>query len=209
MAALVERDRTGKARRVEINMIDATLALMPDPFGYHEFLGLVADPYTSSKNSQSYAVPCGDGTLLCIHLSSQPQFWDGLVKALDLQEFANDPRVATRMLRIENYDLIAEAMAARTRTRPREHWMQRLEENDVPFAPILDVTEVPEDPQVRHLGSFTTLEHPKKGRLRAVMRPIWLDGTRQDQPTNAPPLLGEHTAEVLAELGLPESPDKG
>jgi crotonobetainyl-CoA:carnitine CoA-transferase CaiB-like acyl-CoA transferase len=202
MAALVERERTGKSRRVEINMIDATLAFMPDPFGYHEFLGVVADPYTSSKNSQSYAVPCGDGTLLCIHLSSLPQFWEGVIEALDLQEFAKDPRVATRMLRIEHYDLIAEAMGARTMTAPREHWMKRLEAADVPFAPILDVTEVPEDEQVRHLGTFRTLEHPVKGRLRTIMRPIWLDGTREDQPMHAPPLLGEHTAEVLSELGL-------
>jgi crotonobetainyl-CoA:carnitine CoA-transferase CaiB-like acyl-CoA transferase len=208
LAAIVERERTGKARRVEINMIDSTLAFMPDPFGYHEFLGVVADPYTSSKNSQSYAVPCGEGSLLCIHLSSQPQFWEGLVKALDLQEFASDPRVGSRMLRIEHYDLIADAMSARTRTMPRQHWMRRLEENDVPFAPILDVTEVPEDAQVQHLGSFATLEHPEKGRLRAVMRPIWLDGTRQDQPMKAPPLLGEHTAEVMAELGLPTAPEK-
>lgn len=202
LAALVERERTGKARRVEINMIDSTLAFMPDPFGYHDFLGVVSDPYTSARNSQSYAVVCGEGALLCIHLSSQPQFWEGFVKALGLEELAKDPRVATRMLRIENYDLIAEKAGEVTRTLPREHWMQRLEAADVPFAPILDVTETPQDPQVRHLGTFQTLEHPVKGKVRTIMRPIWIDGTRADQPMRPPPLLGEHTAEVLAEIGL-------
>ena len=202
MAALVERERVGRARRVEINMIDATLAFMPDPFGYHEFLGIVADPYTSSRNSQSYAVVCGDGTLLCIHLSSQPQFWEGVVNALDLHEFAKDPRVASRMSRIEHYDLIAQAMGERTGTMPREHWMARLEAADVPFAPILDVTEVPQDAQVQHLGTFQVMQHPVKGRIRTIMRPIWLDGSRADQPLRAPPLLGEHTTEVLAELGI-------
>ncbi len=203
LAALLERERTGRARRVEINMIDATLALMPDPFGYHEFLGVVSDPYTSARNSQSYAVVCGDGTLLCIHLSSQPQFWDGFVKALELEEFSRDPRVASRMLRIENYDLIAEVAGEKIKMKPREHWMRLLEEADVPFAPILDVTEVPEDEQVKHLGSFQMVEHPVKGKVRVIMRPMWFDGTRTDQPMQAPPLLGEHTAEVMAELGLP------
>jgi formyl-CoA transferase len=203
LAAVVERERTGRARRVEINMIDATLALMPDPFAYHAFMGVVADPYTTSKTSQSYAMTCSDGLLLCIHLSSQQQFWEGVVEALGLDALATDPRVATRMLRIDHYDLIAAAMAERARTMPRAHWMERLEAADVPFAPILDVTEVPEDAQVRHLGSFGVVEHPVKGKVRVVMRPIWLDGSRADQPMRAPPLLGENTAEVMAELGLP------
>jgi formyl-CoA transferase len=146
---------------------------------------------------------CSDGLLLCIHLSSQQQFWEGVVEALGLDALATDPRVATRMLRIDHYDLIAAAMAERARTMPRAHWMERLEAADVPFAPILDVTEVPEDAQVRHLGSFGVVEHPVKGKVRVVMRPIWLDGSRADQPMRAPPLLGENTAEVMAELGLP------
>jgi formyl-CoA transferase len=205
LAALVERGRTGKARRVEINMIDATLAFMPDPFGYHESLGVVSDPYSSARNSQSYAYTCGDGTLLCIHLSSQPQFWAAFVKVFELEEFAKDPRVATRMLRIENYDLIAEVTGAKIARQPRAHWMRLLEEGDIPFAPILDVTEVPHDAQVKHLGTFQTLEHPIKGKLRTIMRPIWLDGTRKDQPMQPPPMLGEHTEEVLRELGLQPS----
>ena len=202
LSALVERERTGRARRVEVNMLEATLAFMPDPFGYHDRLGIVSDPYLRAKNSQSYAFTCGDGKLLCAHMSSQPQFWDGFVDAIGLQELAKDPRVATRMMRIEHYDLIAKEAGAIIATKPRAHWMQRLEERDVPFAPILDVTQVPEDPQVEHLGSFTTLEHPERGKMRAIRSPVWLDGTREDQPRRPPPLLGEHTEEVLAELGL-------
>ena len=64
------------------------------------------------------------------------------------------------------------------------------------------MTEVPDDEQVQHLGSFQMLVHPVKGNIRTIMRPIWLDGSRQDQPMQAPPLLGEHTDEVLRELGL-------
>jgi formyl-CoA transferase len=113
------------------------------------------------------------------------------------------------MLRIENYDLIAEVTGKIIATKPRAHWMALLEKADVPFAPILDVTEVPEDEQVKHLGTFQVMEHPVKGRIRTIMRPIWLDGTRADQPLRAPPLLGEHTDEVLAEIGMAARPAKG
>ncbi len=112
------------------------------------------------------------------------------------------------MLRIDNYDLIAERAGGIIKTQSRAHWMLRLEENDVPFSPMLDITQVPDDPQVKHLGSFVTLEHPLKGKSRAIMRPVWLDGTRADQPLRAPPMLGEHTAEVLAELGMAEPEPK-
>ena len=200
--ALAERERTGTARRVEVNMLEATLAFMPDPFGYHAFMGIVADPYTRAKTSQSYAFVCADDKLLAIHLSSQPQFWEALVKALGLETFARDPRVATRMLRIENYDLIAEAAGAVVRMKPRAHWLEVLAAHDVPMAPILDVTQVPEDEQVKHLGTFQTVEHPVQGKIRVVMRPFHFDGSRADQPMRAPPMLGENTAEVLAELGL-------
>ena len=206
MSALFDRERNGRVRRVEVNMLDATLAFMPDPFGYHAQLGLVSDPWMRARNSQSYAFTCSDGLLLCAHLSSQQQFWDGFVEALGLHDLAMDPRVATRMLRIDNYDLISRVAGEIIRQRPRPHWMEKLEALDVPFAPILDVTEVPADPQVRHLGSFTMLEHAERGSVRAIMRPVWLDGSREDQPRRPPPVLGEHTAEVLAELGLAPKP---
>lgn len=202
VSALFERERTGRVRRVEVNMLDSMFAFMPDPFSYHDHLGIVSDPYTRARNSQSYAFTCADGALLCVHLSSQPQFWDGLVAAFGMHELANDPRAASRMLRIENYDLIAATAAAIVRTQSRAHWMALLEKCDVPFAPILDVTEAPDDAQVKHLGSFELLEHPVKGKLRTIMRPIWLDGSRADQPMRPPPMLGEHTAQVLSELGI-------
>jgi crotonobetainyl-CoA:carnitine CoA-transferase CaiB-like acyl-CoA transferase len=80
--------------------------------------------------------------------------------------------------------------------------LERLQAFDVPFSPANEIPQVFDDPQVRHLDSFMTLEHRDKGRLTSIRRPVLIDGRRDDQPTVAPPVLGEHTEAVLRELGL-------
>ena len=71
---------------------------------------------------------------------------------------------------------------------------------DVPFAPIHSVSEVMSDPQVKHLGTFAKANHPAEGELVSIRSPILFDGKRGDNAL--PPTLGQHTREILAELGL-------
>ncbi len=75
-------------------------------------------------------------------------------------------------------------------------------EAGLPVAPIYDVTEVESDPQIVHLDTFFRLNHATEGEIVAIRRPIRFDGRRDDQPASAPPTLGEHTAEILEDLGL-------
>ena len=88
---------------------------------------------------------------------------------------------------------------------PRDHWIDRFDSSEVPFAPVNTVPEVFEDPQVRHLDSFFEVEHPQEGKVTGVRRPVWFDGKRDDQPLVPPAALGEHSDEILTELGY----DKG
>lgn len=202
LAALFERERTGIARRIEINMLDATLAFAPDAFHYWFQGGVATDRSRRVRSSQSYAFRCKDGTLICIHLSSIQKFWDGFVDGLQSETLREDPRFATRASRMEHYFEIQEIAGPIFIREPREHWERVFTERDLPFAPIYRVEEVEDDPQVRHLQSFVDLEHPTEGRVRSISRPVFVDGSRADQPRQAPPVLGEHTAEILAELGL-------
>lgn len=199
--ALFERERTGVARRVDVNMLTSTIAFAPDPFGYFTQMDLVSDRFTRVRASQSYSFTCGDGALLAIHLSSQPKFWESLIAALDARAVGDDPRFQTREQRIDNYPEVAEALRPVFASKPRDYWMARLEEHDVPFAPINTIAEVFEDAQVRHLDTFFEVEHPTEGTVKGIRRPVWLDGGRGDQPLAPPPALGEHTDDVLAELG--------
>jgi formyl-CoA transferase len=201
LAALIERSRTGVARRVDVNMLESSITFMPDPWA-NLLQGKIAQgPLARVKASQSYSLKCADGKLLALHLSSPDKFWQGVQNAFERPDLGKDPRFSTRAARIENYlDLKAE-FSKTTVTRPRAHWMVRLEEQDVPFAPVLTLPEVLEDPQVKHLDTFVKMRHPTEGEMTLLRRPIHFDGKRDDQPLKAPPTLGEHNGEILRELG--------
>jgi crotonobetainyl-CoA:carnitine CoA-transferase CaiB-like acyl-CoA transferase len=201
LAALFERERTGKGRRVETSMLEATMAFAPDAFINHRRFGHEIGPLSRVRTSQSYAFRCQDGRLVALHLSNQKKFWEGLLKALGREDVAQDPRFAERQARITNYKDLAAELAKTFLTRPRAEWLKRLEVEDVPHAPVLTAGEVFDDPQVRHLGSLQRLEHPKEGEMWVVNSPVWFDGERP-AAMQPPPVLGEHSDDVLAELGL-------
>lgn len=208
LAALFERERTGKARRLEINMLEAAIAFMPEPFGYYTQNGQVADAYLRIRNSQAFVFRCGDGRMLSIHLASQQKFWLQFLKAIGREELASDKAYETVAARVANFESLRHDLAITMAGRARDEWLAILESNDVPVAPTYDVTEVMVDPQVVHLGSFVGYSHPQKGDLVTIRRPVRVDGARDDQPLTPPPVLGEHTGEILAEIGLaPDTSD--
>lgn len=202
LSALFERERTGAARRVEVNMLEAAMAFMPEPFGYLTQNGEEADAYLRIRNSQAYAFRCSDGNLVITHLSSQQKFWEQFLEAIDLSHLTKDPRFEALEGRVANYDVLLGICAEVFCRRTRDEWLQRFASFDVPFASGNRISDVFNDAQVRHLDSFYTLTHPVKGNLTSIRRPVRLDGRRADQADVAPPMLGEHTEDVLRELGL-------
>ena len=82
--------------------------------------------------------------------------------------------------------------------------MTLLEANDVPFAPVHNIPDVIDDPQVKHLETFRTLQHPTEGEITVIRRPVRIDGER-DGSDLAAPTLGQHTDTVLKELGYDDT----
>ena len=201
LGALFERERSGRARRVDVNMLESAMTFMLDPWANMMQDGIPQHPLSRVMASQSYALRCGDGKLLAVHLSSPEKFWQGIQAALECPGLGDDERFATRAARIENYLALKAALQDAAARRPRAYWVARLEAEDVPFAPVLTLPEVMADEQVRHLDSFFRATHPTEGELTLTRRPVRYDGARDDQPLAPPPTLGEHTDEVLAELG--------
>jgi formyl-CoA transferase len=199
LGALFERERTGRGHRIEVNMMEASIAFIPDHFANHTKLGIVNERLTRVASSHSFAFRCGDGNLLAVHLSSQPKFWEAFCGVLERPDLMQDERFKTRDLRIRNYRELCRVLSEMVAKRPRADWMRLLEAADVPFAPIQTIAEVIDDPQVKHLQTFYEERHPTEGRNLGIYRPVLIDGTR-DAVAPAP-ALGEHTEAVLTELG--------
>ena len=200
LGALAERNRTGRGRRIEVNMLEASMAFIPDAYTNLTREGIEGDRFSRVSRSQSIAVRCGDGALLALQLSTREKFWTELTRALEAEDLAADPRFASHQARVKNFAALEAALGARFGTRPRAAWMERLAATDVPFAPIHRLPEALADPQVQALGTALALEHPKEGRVVTINCPLLVDGARPRARATAPPQLGEHTAEVLAEL---------
>jgi len=205
LGALMGRERGsnggGKGARVEVSMLEASIAFSPEGFAQYTRLGAAPGPQTRVAISQSHAFACADERLVTVHLSSVEKFWQAFVAVIERPDLLDDARFAGPELRTRHYAALNGEMAATFRTRTRDEWCARLQGSDVPFAPVNTIPEVMEDPQARQAGTFYQTAHPEHGPLTAIHRPLTIDGARG--PTTHPaPVLGEHDAAIRAEFGL-------
>ena len=126
-----------------------------------------------------------DARLIAIHLSSLEKFWEGLIAALEAPELGADERFSRRASRIANYEALNAALDERFLKHGLSHWVERLNRNDVPFAPIHTIDEVIVDPQVAHLGLIVPVEAPRGG-AQAVRPPVQFGGRRSASVRAAP-----------------------
>jgi crotonobetainyl-CoA:carnitine CoA-transferase CaiB-like acyl-CoA transferase len=190
LGALFERSRTGRGRLVEVSMLEAMAHFAVEP--YAAFFALNQSPTSSDRPrlAQAYILRTADGGLLAIHLSSLEKFWTGLTNALASERITHDERFRTRQSRIEHYEILGAELDALFSAQPMKHWVERLGQNDVPFAPIHRIEEVVRDPQIGHLGVIVPVAAAHGGKY-AVRPAIQFDGERATQVATAP-LLNEH-----------------
>jgi len=206
VSALLERTKTGVGRKVEVSMLEATLALAVEPLAHYFVTGDEQPFYLRGAMSQAYILTCKDGKRIALQMSSPDKFWKGLAAVIESPDLLQ--RYPDRKRRVDSYEAIGSELAAIFATRPREEWLERLAQHDVPFAPERRLNELDEDPQVRHLDLFYELDHPVAGPVRSVHRAIRCDGSREID-FRPPPTLGEHTREVLAGLGRSDDELRG
>jgi len=201
-AALLHKARTGEGQHVKLSMLDSIIAFL----WHSDMNGLtfVADEIRPEK-AQSFLdliYETKDG-YISVAVQNDRQ-WLGLTRALEKPEWLDDPRFETAALRHHNIDDRLNLTQEVLLTRTADEWIERLEAEDVPCAPVLKRHEMLEHPQVVASGIVTETDHPHAGRLRQARPPAQFSVSETEHRLGGP-ALGEHTDEVLAELGHDET----
>lgn len=199
LGALVGRSTTGQGQKLEVSMLSAAIAFQPTAVADYLMEGEVADKLSRPHRSQSYAFVASDGLPLAIHLSTPQKFWSGLAEAVGRPDLVTDPRFATKASRIRNYNALRDLLAEIFATRPRDEWLERLRERDVPAGPIYTIAETLADRQVRHLEMIQTFG--QGARALTLVGYAAKYGATACQPGLPVPYVGEHTEPVLTGLG--------
>ena len=197
-AALLARERTGEGQHVRLSMLEAVLAfLWASDMGGQTFVG--DEPARQeAASSLDLIYETADGYMTAAALTDRQ--WAGLARAVERPEWLEDERFKTPALRQQNIDARLELTQEALRTRPTAEWLERLTAAQVPCGPVLTRNQVIRHPQVAALGLVVETEHEKAGRLRQTRAAARFSRTPAEIRRGAP-ALGEHTQEVLAELG--------
>lgn len=199
LAALIARGRNGEGQRIEVSLLDALTHAMCNPLG--AWLNADFDTPRTGNRSLYFApsglYPCRGGQVV-ITCPSQ-KFFGKLCEALE-KPWIEDERFASIEARKENEDELDRLIAERCMDFEREELVELLVEGDLLTAPINDVADVARDPQILHNQMLVSTEHERLGQVMVTGVPIKFYGT-PGGVRRPPPMLGQHTSEVLEGLG--------
>ena len=199
LAALYEREHTGKGRRIEISMFDTMLHLLTYIGTMWLTNGEVPKPPGSAHD---YSVPwqafaTSDGYVVVA--TRQENFWKKLCAVLEHADLADDPLFADNATRVKNRKVVIPRLEEIFRTRTAADWLKRLRNAGVPAAPVNNVDAAFAEPPVVEREMIVEYDHPQVGKVRLPGNPIKMDGMGETI-SNPAPMLGEHTDAILKSL---------
>jgi len=200
-AALLARERTGRGQSVDVPMFETTAQMMLGDHLYgHTFIparGGFGYPRLLNPQRRPYATQDG---LVCLVVYTDEQ-WKAFMRVVgEAERFASDPRFADGESRTQNVELLYDILADKMKTKTAQEWRDLLEPLGIPVLPAHTFESLLNDPHLRQIGFFQQLEHPTEGTLRTMAVPSEWPQTPLP-PLRPPPLLGEHSVQVLAEAG--------
>lgn len=200
LAALHARRETGRGQRVDLSMLEAAIFSMIPREGYYFATGRVP-PRLGNEHYQLapfnvYETRDGRHLMVLAHVE---KFWLALVAGLGEPGLADDLRFKTNADRLCHREELNRRLAARFREASLDEWARRLGEAGALFAPVRSIPEVFADPDLRR-SMVVELSHPRAGRIQVLGNPIRFSETSAEVGT-PPPCLGQHTRDVLRELG--------
>ncbi len=201
LMALLERERSGEGQWVQTSLLQAQVFMLD--FQAARWL-IDGEVPPQAGNDHPTAIPTGvfetaDGH---VNIAASGTMFQRLCKALGAEELIDDPDYRQADARSENRAALNAALSEYTRRRTSAEWIEQLNEAGVPCGPINRIDETLADPQVQDLGIAVPVQHAALGSLTVVGQPVHLDRTPQPARMRmAAPDVGEHTDEVLTELG--------
>jgi crotonobetainyl-CoA:carnitine CoA-transferase CaiB-like acyl-CoA transferase len=201
-AALLARERQGVGQHVRLSMLDAVMAfLWASDMGAQTYVGReVTQQAAASFIDLIYETR--DGYITVAVMSNKE--WQGLTRALEKPEWLTDPRFADPQARDRNINDRLAVTQEVLKTRTTAEWLKRLEAESVPCGPVHTRSQVIDHPQVQASGILIETDHPVAGRLRQTRPAARFEKTPPTIRRGAP-RLGEHTDEVLAEIGVTDA----
>jgi len=197
-AALYQRERTGEGCYIDISLLDSLVSLLTYVAQYYFHDGVVPGPQGTEHMSvvpyQSFKTK--DGHLVVAAFAEK--FWQGLCRALDMPHLIDDPRFINNDARREHKTELVPILSQAFLTRTTDEWMVCLERESVPSGPINKLDRVFSDPQIAARQMKVEIDHPTIGELPMLGNPVKVEGVTQTFVP--PPLRGQHTEQVLAEL---------
>ncbi|HUP83715.1 MAG TPA: CaiB/BaiF CoA-transferase family protein [Candidatus Limnocylindria bacterium] len=192
--------RSGVGQRIDVSLLEATLATLINQ-AHNAFA--TGDQPARLGNAHPNIVPyetfATSDTEIVVAIGSERQ-WPKLCNELELADLATDERFADNGARVRNREVLRPILAARFAEADSTHWLRRLDEAGIPCGPVNDVLGAFAQPQAVARGMRVEVEHPKLGSVPQIGLPYKLSATPASI-RSAPPLLGEHSAEILGELG--------
>ena len=199
LTALYEREQSGKGQWVQSSLLQAQIALLDFQAVRYlvegEVPGQVGNDHPTFMPTSAYLTIDG-----YINLSSPGALWRRLCEAIAHPELADRAEFATSAARSKNRDALKEQLNAIFQKKTTNEWIAILNDAGVPSGPIYTMDQVFNDPQVKHVKAAATVRHPRLGEMKILAQAVGLTRTPA-AIVRATPELGEHTDEVLAELG--------
>jgi len=204
LAALQSRERTGQGQHVDVSLVDGLASLLT-----YVAQNWFASGETPRRHGSAHpnivpyqAFPTSDGDIMIA--VGNNTLWQRFAPVLGLDDLVHDPRFATNPDRVRNRDVLLPLVEAVLATGTTETWMHVLGEAGIPVGPVLTVPDALQHPQLQAREMTVDLPHPVEGTVRSLGSPVKLSAT-PPQLRHASPGHGEHTAEILAAMGLADA----
>lgn len=198
LLALLARERTGEGQLVEVSLYDALLSMQLQEATMQLMRG---SDLNWAEKPLTGVFPTTDGAIVIVG-AFKPEPLRSICDALEIEDLSLRPEFATEDAQVSHRAELRSALARRTAERPSAYWLSRLDGVDILCAPVMPLRETLNDAQVAANAMVWRIPHPTAGEVATLANPVKLSATPAS-PRRAPPRLGEHTDEILGELGYP------